>query len=153
MLRDLAEKLRHNQTRHFVKEKVGVVACWPAALAARTKQKGIKIRARLCLFGLCHLPDVQSFTRTPIFILSCVVEAVAAQWTCHVLAFVRYSRCSCALIRLYSNHVILKRPDLHWTPINPLVEIKRPLPSRSSVGHSSPGRPSKAPALHKTVLQ
>lgn len=45
------EKVRRNQTRHFVKEKVGVVACWPAALASCTTQTGIKIRARLCLFG------------------------------------------------------------------------------------------------------
>lgn len=151
MLRDLAEK-KSDATRPDVswKEKVGVVACRPAALAARTKQKGIKIRARLCLFGLCHRPDVQPSTRSLIFCE--IYHPFDAQWTCRVLAFVRY-KCSCALIRLYSNHVILERPDLHWTPFNPLVEIKGPLPSRSSVGHSSPGRPSKAPALHKTVLQ
>lgn len=148
MLRDLAEKLRHDQTRHFEKEKVGVVACRPAALAARTTQKGIKTRARLCLFGSCHIP----LNFCDIYHPWCAVDPVAAQWTCHASAFVRY-RCSCALIRLYSNHWILKRPDLPWTPINPLVEIKGPLPSRSSVGHSSPGRPSKAPARHKTVLQ
>lgn len=63
---------------------------WWILLASR-----IKRTASLCRVGLCLLSDWQISTRTLIpgdhsSSFWCVVELVAAEWTCHAIAFVRY---------------------------------------------------------------
>lgn len=60
---DVQRPGRNSQTQPdqtFWERKSGCRECRPAILAARTKQTGIKTRARLCLFGSCHSSGLKS---------------------------------------------------------------------------------------------